>query len=67
VGTWKDWTLVRLPVNDEEGFVSWVLGFGEDAVVRKPERVRQVVVKRLRAAARPAAKKARRPRAGARP
>ena len=52
-GTWKDWTLVRLPVTDEEGFVSWVLGFGEDAVVRKPNRVRQAVVKRLRAAARP--------------
>jgi predicted DNA-binding transcriptional regulator YafY len=53
VGTWKDWTLVHLPVTDEEGFVSWVLGFGEDAVVRKPDRVRQAVVRRLRAAARP--------------
>ena len=58
-GSWRDWTLVRLPVTDEEGFVSWVLGFGEDAVVRKPERVRQAVVRRLRAAARPAAKRAR--------
>jgi proteasome accessory factor B len=66
VGTWKDWTLVHLPVNDEEGFVSWVLGFGEDAFVRKPDRVRQVVIKRLRAAARPAAKKTPRPRTGAR-
>lgn len=52
-GTWKGWTLVRLPVVDEEGFVSWVLGFGEDAIVRKPERVRRAVVRRLRAAARP--------------
>jgi predicted DNA-binding transcriptional regulator YafY len=67
VGTWKDWTLVRLPVTDEEGFVSWVLGFGEDAVVRKPDRVRQAVVRRLRAAARPAPKKAaRRPKVRAR-
>lgn len=55
-GTWKDWTLVKLPVTDEDGFVSWVLGFGEDAVVRKPERMRQAVVKRLRAASRPIAK-----------
>jgi predicted DNA-binding transcriptional regulator YafY len=53
-GTWKDWTLVKLPVTDEDGFVSWVLGFGEDAVVRKPEKVRQAVVRRLRAASRPA-------------
>jgi predicted DNA-binding transcriptional regulator YafY len=59
VGTWKDWTLVRVSVTDEEGFVSWVLGFGEDAVVRKPDRVKQAVIRRLRAAARPAAKKAR--------
>jgi proteasome accessory factor B len=57
-GTWKDWTLVDLPVTDEEGFVSWVLGFGEDAVVRKPDRVRQAVVRRLRAAMRPVPKKA---------
>ncbi len=50
-GTWHDWTLVRLNVTDEEGFVSWVLGFGEDAVVRSPERVRNAVVKRLRSVA----------------
>jgi predicted DNA-binding transcriptional regulator YafY len=56
-GTWNDWTLVRLPVTDDEGFVSWVLGFGEDAVVRKPQRVRQAVVQRLRAAAKPAPKR----------
>lgn len=65
-GTWKDWTLVRLPVTDEEGFVSWVLGFGEDAVVRKPPRVRQAVVRRLRAAARPAPKTRRKTTAGSR-
>ena len=46
-GTWKDWTVVRVNVGDEEGFVSWVLGFGEDAVVRSPQRVRDRVVKRL--------------------
>lgn len=47
-GTWKGWTLVRIPVVDEEGFVSWVIGFGEDAMVRKPERIREAVVERLR-------------------
>ena len=40
-GTWHDWTVVRVNVADEEGFVSWVLGFGEDAVVRSPQRVRE--------------------------
>jgi predicted DNA-binding transcriptional regulator YafY len=57
-GSWKDWTLVSLPVTDDEGFVSWVLGFGEDAVVRKPDRVKQAVVRRLRSAAGPARKRA---------
>ncbi len=47
-GTWHDWAVVRVNVGDEEGFVSWVLGFGEDAVVRSPQRVRQAVVDRLR-------------------
>jgi predicted DNA-binding transcriptional regulator YafY len=60
-GTWRDWTVVELSVADEEGFVSWVLGFGEDAVVRSPERVRAAVIKRLREASRavpkPAARK----------
>jgi predicted DNA-binding transcriptional regulator YafY len=51
-GTWRGWTLVRLRVADEEGFVSWVLGFGEDAVVRSPQRMRTAVVRRLRAVAR---------------
>jgi predicted DNA-binding transcriptional regulator YafY len=61
-GTWKDWTVVRVHVEDEEGFVSWVLGFGEDAVVRSPQRVRDLVVKRLTESAsagrRPAKKRA---------
>jgi predicted DNA-binding transcriptional regulator YafY len=48
---WNDWTVVELNVADEEGFVSWVLGFGEDAVVRSPERVRGTVVRRLKDAA----------------
>lgn len=52
-GTSKGWTVVRLKVADEEGFVSWVLGFGEDAMVRSPDRVRKAVVRRLRDAARP--------------
>lgn len=71
-GTWHGWTLVRLNVADEEGFVSWVLGFGEDAVVRSPERVRAAVVRRLRAVARPprapsaSSQKAKRPARSAR-
>ncbi len=51
-GKWRDWSVVRVNVADEDGFVSWVLQFGEDAVVRSPDRMRQAVVKRLRAAAR---------------
>jgi len=52
-GTVGDWSLVRLSVADEDGFVSWVLGFGEDAMVHSPDRVRKAVVRRLRDAARP--------------
>lgn len=48
-GMWKDWTLVGISVTDEEGFISWVIGFGEDAIVRSPDRVRKAVIKRLRA------------------
>lgn len=58
-GTWRDWTTTNVSVADEEGFVSWVLGFGEDAVVRGPQKVRAAVVKRLTESAggkRPAAK-----------
>ncbi len=51
-GTWKDWSVVHVNISDEDGFVSWVLQFGEDAVVRSPERIRDAVVKRLRAASR---------------
>ncbi|HVE90682.1 MAG TPA: WYL domain-containing protein, partial [Actinomycetota bacterium] len=40
---------VRLPVVDEDGFVSWVIGFGEDAIVRSPDRMRKAVVGRLEA------------------
>jgi predicted DNA-binding transcriptional regulator YafY len=51
VGTWRrkdeDWTTVTINVADEEGFVSWVLGFGEDAVVRGPQRYRSAVIDRL--------------------
>lgn len=49
IGAWGDWTLVHLPVVDEDGFVSWVIGFGEDAIVRAPDRVRAAVMDRLRA------------------
>lgn len=58
-GTWKDWSVVTVNASDEEGFVSWVLGLGEDAVVRSPKRVRDAVVRRLKVAAtaRPAAKR----------
>ncbi len=52
-GTWGDWTVVSVNAADEEGFVSWVLGFGEDAVVRSPKRVRDAVVERLKEAAKP--------------
>lgn len=64
-GKWRDWNVVRVNVADEEGFVSWVLQFGEDAVVRSPDRIRQAVVKRLRAAARPAASRSRKSKASA--
>jgi proteasome accessory factor B len=57
VGTWRDWTVCKVPVTDEDSFVSWVLGLGEDAVVRKPDRVRKAVIKRLQEAARPRPKR----------
>ncbi len=54
VGTWsragQEWTTTKVSVADEEGFVSWVLGFGEDAVVRGPQKVRGAVIERLREA-----------------
>lgn len=48
VATWRDWTVVRINVVDEDGFLSWVMGFGEDAILRKPARLRQAIVERLR-------------------
>ena len=58
-GTWRDWTVMKVNAADEEGFVSWVLAFGEDAVVQRPQRIRDLVVKRLTESARPrTAKKA---------
>jgi proteasome accessory factor B len=48
VGKWQEWTVIRVNVADDEGFVSWVLGFGEDAVVRSPKRMREAVVRRLK-------------------
>jgi proteasome accessory factor B len=50
-GSWKDWTLIRLKVADDEGFLSWVIGFGEDAVIRSPARLRKAIVERLSAVA----------------
>ncbi len=58
-GSWRDWSVVHVNIADEDGFVSWVLQFGEDAVVRSPDRIRDAVVKRLRAASRPVPKTAR--------
>ena len=52
-GTWRDWTVMKVNAEDEEGFVSWVLAFGDDAVVRGPQRIRELVVKRLTESARP--------------
>lgn len=57
-GTWKDWTTVKVPVVDEDGFVAWVLGFGEDAIVRSPDRMRKAMVEHLTAvSSRPKARK----------
>ncbi|MEX2394504.1 MAG: WYL domain-containing protein [Actinomycetota bacterium] len=60
-GTWKDWTVVEVSVGDDNSFASWVLSFGEDAVVRSPQKVRALVVSKLEEAAkaaRPSAPKA---------
>jgi predicted DNA-binding transcriptional regulator YafY len=68
-GKWNDWTTVKINVADEEGFVSWVLGFGEDAVVRGPQKVRAAVIQRLTDASAPKraskAKPASKPKAAA--
>ncbi|MGO9198451.1 MAG: helix-turn-helix transcriptional regulator [Acidimicrobiales bacterium] len=39
---------LRLPVGDEQAFVSWVAGLGDTTVVRAPEPLRRAVIKRLR-------------------
>lgn len=44
-------TDVIVPVPDEDRFVRWVLGFGDDAEVIEPEHLRAETMRRLRAAA----------------
>ncbi len=43
-----DDTILRMPVRYRPAFVSWVLGFGELAVVEEPPDLRQAVVTRLK-------------------
>lgn len=45
------WVEVTLPYDDRGVFLSWILGFGEDAVVLTPEDLRAAAIERLRAAA----------------
>ena len=45
------WVEVSLPYDDAHVFLSWILGFGEDAVVLAPDDLRDQAVERLRAAA----------------
>ncbi|MGH2793324.1 MAG: helix-turn-helix transcriptional regulator [Actinomycetota bacterium] len=45
------WVEVSLPYDDRHVFLSWILGFGEDAVVLAPDDLRDEAVARLRAAA----------------
>ncbi|MGH2784336.1 MAG: helix-turn-helix transcriptional regulator [Actinomycetota bacterium] len=45
------WVEVSLPFDDRQIFLSWILGFGEDAVVLAPDDLRREAVERLRAAA----------------
>ena len=44
------WVEVTLPFDDRRVFLSWILGFGEDAVVLEPEDLRAEAIERLRAA-----------------
>lgn len=44
------WVEVTLPFDDRHVFLSWILGFGEDAVVMAPDDLRAEAVERLRAA-----------------
>lgn len=43
------WTEARVPASRSEAFVSWVLSFGPDAVVRSPAWLRRAVVEALEA------------------
>lgn len=45
------WAEVALPVADRENFVSWVLGFGDDAVLESPGDLRADVARALEALA----------------
>ncbi|MHB8245953.1 MAG: helix-turn-helix transcriptional regulator [Acidimicrobiales bacterium] len=49
IGEWPSdgGVALRLPVGDEQAFVSWVTGLGDTAVVRGPEPLRRAVVERL--------------------
>jgi predicted DNA-binding transcriptional regulator YafY len=53
IAEWRDdgTVLLRLPVADEDAFVSWVSGLGDTAVVLRPEPLRKLVVEHLRAVA----------------
>lgn len=44
------WVEVSLPFDDRGVFLSWILGFGEDAVVLEPGDLRAEAIERLRAA-----------------
>lgn len=44
---------LRFAVGDEEGFVAWVVGLGDAALVVSPERLRARVIERLAAIAAP--------------
>ncbi|MGH2727519.1 MAG: helix-turn-helix transcriptional regulator, partial [Actinomycetota bacterium] len=45
------WVDITLPYDDRDVFLSWILGFGEDAVVLAPDDLRAAAMDRLRAAA----------------
>jgi proteasome accessory factor B len=46
-----EWVEVTLPFDDRRVFLSWILGFGEDAVVLEPAELRAEAIERLRTAA----------------
>ena len=45
------WVEVSLPFDDREVFLSWILGFAEDALILEPEELRDAAIVRLKAAA----------------